>query len=1100
MRARRNQIMALALTASVAVSTIMPSAIVYAEDYDADVEAVEVFAEEEANDDIDMILPEDEEPLPVQEEAEFEETVPEENVYFEDDLNWEELILDSEEEVVVEDVEELFAETAYADGTYSISGSGYSTNMFASDETDFPSYVVVKGEEAYLVTRSYAPNKYDAVWKGKKSEAPEDPWTANVIKGTFIADEDGSYALTGTYSGNIDEGNKAVQFVVPLTGAELEDGKVYFVLRRNIGSWMGSNDNYFDFGTLTRISDSTEVPESGQDDTVEEPEEVFGFTLQIGQYVEGTAFHKADFDGVVYSLTDEDGKSYSPSSKISGMIFYSKLDAVKTYTFTASKEGWAEVTQGAWDTDLGAYVYEFTGQDEIKRTITKDDANKNLTGLIFRKKPRQENEVDAALQLVPEDLSLYTDTSAEAVREAVNDADPEEEDEEKLAVMASNVKDAVRRLLPKDGSYSAVTEATGTGIFKIVDVISLDVKDGKMSLHFLPGSQSYPKIYVGTKEEAEQASEENHILAGEEAVTSTGKKSYHYVVPISQLETEIPIAAYSKSKSAWNSTGNFLVKANSLKKISSADPEAEKISLSIYDEEEMFKVVNAYIERKDGQDTLVFALSKTGYEDVFAGTFDEAIANGTNKDNWIHYNVATVDAVYTTKSGQQNDGTAEKYQFRIPVTLNETDTTRVPIVAISKTRATKAEAANPENPDYSEAFTARQAIIDVEEKTILIGNYKNTTEATVTSNIKSFKVQSKGTLYTVGTPTANEYTCQPTITMQDDTYDKAFRGTATEAAQAAEKDLVSVGENKSFTITFQNSLGKTPQISEGKPVTVAFHNAKKDTWIERTMTINTTAKTIVIDGEDEATQEKPEENPQNTADYTAVDAALKKIPADLSKYTDDTVKAVTAAKAAVVRNLPVSKQSQVDAMAKKIEGAVAALKKKPVAAATGTKLTQSGAGYKVLAGSKTVSYTGPTSKKVTTAKIPDTVTVGGITYKVTAIQANAFKNCKKLKSVKIGSNITTIGKNAFQNCTALKYVTIPKKVTAIGASAFAGCKSLTKVTIKSSVLKKVGKKAFSKAGSKNYKKLTVKVPKKKLKTYKSLLKKAKLSTKATVKK
>ena len=339
-------------------------------------EVVEAFAEEEANDDIDVILPEDEEPLPVQEEAEFEGIVSEENddeVFLKDDLDWEDLILDPEEEVVVEDAEELFAETAYADGTYSISGSGYSTGMFSPDEADFPSYVVVKGEKAYLVTRSFAPNKYDAVWKGKRSEAPADPLTANVIKGTFIVDEDGSYALTGTYSGNISEGNKAVQFVVPLTGTELEEGKVYFVLRRKTGAWMGSDDHYFDFGTLTKISDSTEVPESGQDDPVEEPEEVFGFSLQIGQYVEGTSFHKADFDGVVYSLTDENGRSYSPSSQTSGMIIYSKLDAAKTYTFTASKEGWTVVTQGAWDTDLGAYVYEFTGEDEIKRTIRISD-------------------------------------------------------------------------------------------------------------------------------------------------------------------------------------------------------------------------------------------------------------------------------------------------------------------------------------------------------------------------------------------------------------------------------------------------------------------------------------------------------------------------------------------------------------------------------------------------------------------------------------------------------------------------------------------------------------------------------------------------------
>ncbi len=64
------------------------------------------------------------------------------------------------------------------------------------------------------------------------------------------------------------------------------------------------------------------------------------------------------------------------------------------------------------------------------------------------------------------------------------------------------------------------------------------------------------------------------------------------------------------------------------------------------------------------------------------------------------------------------------------------------------------------------------------------------------------------------------------------------------------------------------------------------------------------------------------------ADYTAVDAAIAKIPADLSGYTDDSVKALTDAKNAVVRGLSSDKQSEVDAMAKAIEDAVAALVKK----------------------------------------------------------------------------------------------------------------------------------------------------------------------------
>lgn len=65
------------------------------------------------------------------------------------------------------------------------------------------------------------------------------------------------------------------------------------------------------------------------------------------------------------------------------------------------------------------------------------------------------------------------------------------------------------------------------------------------------------------------------------------------------------------------------------------------------------------------------------------------------------------------------------------------------------------------------------------------------------------------------------------------------------------------------------------------------------------------------------------------ADYTAVDAALAKIPADAdlgTYYTTDSAEAVIAAKNAVVRGLKKNKQPEVDKMAADIETAVAALK------------------------------------------------------------------------------------------------------------------------------------------------------------------------------
>ncbi len=71
------------------------------------------------------------------------------------------------------------------------------------------------------------------------------------------------------------------------------------------------------------------------------------------------------------------------------------------------------------------------------------------------------------------------------------------------------------------------------------------------------------------------------------------------------------------------------------------------------------------------------------------------------------------------------------------------------------------------------------------------------------------------------------------------------------------------------------------------------------------------------------------EDPDAPADYTAVDAALAKVPEDLSIYTDETAKAIEDAVAAVDRTKKIDEQAAVEAMAQAIEDAVAALEKKP---------------------------------------------------------------------------------------------------------------------------------------------------------------------------
>ena len=142
----------------------------------------------------------------------------------------------------------------------------------------------------------------------------------------------------------------------------------------------------------------------------------------------------------------------------------------------------------------------------------------------------------------------------------------------------------------------------------------------------------------------------------------------------------------------------------------------------------------------------------------------------------------------------------------------------------------------------------------------------------------------------------------------------------------------------------------------------------------------------------------------------------------------------------------------------------------------GKKVTVNSSKYKVtsVSGTRAVQFT-QGKKNAKSVTIPATVKISGKKYKVTAIANNAFKDNKKLKKVTIGTNVNKIGKAAFKGCKNLKSVVIKtKKLTAkkVGANAFKG----------------INKKAV------------FKVPKKKVKAYKKIVKAKGAGKKVTVKK
>ena len=89
--------------------------------------------------------------------------------------------------------------------------------------------------------------------------------------------------------------------------------------------------------------------------------------------------------------------------------------------------------------------------------------------------------------------------------------------------------------------------------------------------------------------------------------------------------------------------------------------------------------------------------------------------------------------------------------------------------------------------------------------------------------------------------------------------------------------------------------------------------------------------------------------------------------------------------------------------------------------------------------------------------VPETRTVGNYTFDITGIADNAFKECRALRHVDLGS-IEKIGTRAFYGCTALGDADLGSTAS-IGSRAFANCSALRTIDFGDS-LKTIGAYAF----------------------------------------
>ncbi len=109
-------------------------------------------------------------------------------------------------------------------------------------------------------------------------------------------------------------------------------------------------------------------------------------------------------------------------------------------------------------------------------------------------------------------------------------------------------------------------------------------------------------------------------------------------------------------------------------------------------------------------------------------------------------------------------------------------------------------------------------------------------------------------------------------------------------------------------------------------------------------------------------------------------------------------------------------------------------------------------------GTATISTIKATTKKSVT--ISSKVTVNGVKYSVTEIDANAFKNCKKATKVTLPATITKVNANAFTGAKKLQTIVLPvTKAITVEKGAFKGLNTKN-MTIK--VSKKMTKKQLKK--------------------------------------
>ena len=190
-----------------------------------------------------------------------------------------------------------------------------------------------------------------------------------------------------------------------------------------------------------------------------------------------------------------------------------------------------------------------------------------------------------------------------------------------------------------------VDAASASGMFRVVNCVLTSV-GGKMQADITLSGTGYDKLYMGSKEAAASASEDQLIGY---SVNAEGK--HVFTVPVESMDTGVQIAAHGFNSGNWYDR-TLIFKTEGMTKYVQVSDGSYKANVT--SSSSMFKVTDCILISKNGEMTAKITLSGTGYDYLYVGTSAEAAL--ADKSKWIPY---VVD-----KNGM--------YTYTIPVSLLDT--------------------------------------------------------------------------------------------------------------------------------------------------------------------------------------------------------------------------------------------------------------------------------------------------------------------------------------------------------------------------------------------------------------------------------------------